>query len=178
MDRLESSLPDTISLQEWEANKSSHQCWIHGCSETAAMILACIFAQTTGEGMGCYDWAGANDYLDMVDNFIKVRTNPDWKGLRAGDSCHPDTMPIAQKFAEEWAESTTPENPKIENLRFAFAAALKYHSQYERHHIPELTKWWQKVLNKDKIPAPADMDFIAGDIFAFWYKQVCLPPEQ
>ena len=45
------------------------------------MALAILFAQTTGEGMGVWDWAGSEEFRDTCARFVLERTAPDWPGL-------------------------------------------------------------------------------------------------
>jgi len=67
--------------------------------------LAILFAQTTGEGMGVWDWAGSEDFRDACARYVQERIDPAWPGLKPGDKCHPETKPFAEMFAAEWEDT-------------------------------------------------------------------------
>lgn len=104
-DRMESSLPDTIDLNEYLANKKECDSMIATAMDTAAMSLAIFFAQSTGEGMGVWDWAGSNEFREACEKFIAERVDPDWHGVAIGELYYPDTTPFANLFADEWQET-------------------------------------------------------------------------
>ena len=101
-DRIEAGLPDTITLEEYQANNYAIDSMIGAAQSTAAMALAIFFAQTTNEGMGVWDWAGSKEFRKACVTFVTTRTNPIWKGLQPGEPCTPDTEPFAKMFADEW----------------------------------------------------------------------------
>ncbi len=103
-DRIESSLPDTIPLKEFQEHRILLLSNINVIRDTAAMALAIIFAQTTGEGMGVYDWAGSIEFREAVDAFVESRTMPHYPKNLTGEDGIPDTKEFAEKFAEEWAD--------------------------------------------------------------------------
>jgi len=104
-DRIEACIPDTIPLAEYDANREGIGHSITAAMDTAAMALAILFAQTTGEGMGVWDWAGSEEFRGACESFIAERTRPDWPGLKAGEPCYTDTTPFAEMFADEWQET-------------------------------------------------------------------------
>jgi hypothetical protein len=104
-DRIESNLPDTIPLAEYRANEKTIGSMIGTAMDTAAMALAVLFAQTTGEGMGVWDWAGSEDFRMSCELFVAERTDPAWPGLRPGEKCHPETRRFAELYASEWQET-------------------------------------------------------------------------
>jgi hypothetical protein len=127
LDRVESHLPDTISLQEYEKNKVDIAHCIGCITDTACMSLAIFFAQTTGIGMGCYDWSGASEFCQMVQDLVKIQTDKDsqdcksfqnqWLSnptrpanctiLFSGVPCFEEPIcNIAEKFADEWFSCT------------------------------------------------------------------------
>ena len=63
-DRIESCIPDTIPLAEYQQHRESIDHAISMAMDTAGMALAILFAQTTGEGMGVWDWAGSEEFRD------------------------------------------------------------------------------------------------------------------
>jgi len=105
LDRIESCLPDTIPLTEFQEHHESIDHAMSMAMDTAAMALAILFAQTTGEGMGVWDWAGSTEFRDTCARFIMERTAPNWPGLKAGEPCYPDTKQFAELFADEWEET-------------------------------------------------------------------------
>ena len=78
-------------LKEYQDKQTIIDSMISAAMDTAAMSLAVIFAQTTGVGCGCWDWAGNGLFREAVNNFVAERTSPDWPGLKPGDKCHPET---------------------------------------------------------------------------------------
>ncbi len=104
-DRIESNLPDTIPLAEYRQNERKIHGMIGTAMDTAAMALAILFAQTTGEGMGVWDWAGSEDFRMSCELFVLERVDPAWPGLKAGDKCHPETKRFAEQYADEWQKA-------------------------------------------------------------------------
>ena len=105
LDRIEACIPDTIPLAEYQEHRESIDHAISMAMDTAGMALAILFAQTTGEGMGVWDWAGSEEFRDTCARFVQERTAPDWPGLKPGDKCYPDTKRFAEMFADEWQEA-------------------------------------------------------------------------
>jgi hypothetical protein len=106
LDRIEACIPDTLPLAEYQEHRESIDHAISMAMDTAGMALAILFAQTTGEGMGVWDWAGSEDFRDACARFVIERTAPEWQGLKPGDKCHPETKPFAEMFAAEWEETS------------------------------------------------------------------------
>lgn len=105
-DRMDASTPDVIGLQEYLTHKEDCHNMMVAAMDTAAMALAIFFAQSTGEGMGVWDWAGCLEFREACDKFIEERTDPYWKGNRE----YPDTEPFAELFANEWQETINGKN--------------------------------------------------------------------
>jgi hypothetical protein len=104
-DRIEACIPDTIPLAEYNKHRESIDHAISMAMDTAGMALAILFAQTSGEGMGVWDWAGSEEFRDSAARFVQERLDPAWPGLKPGDKCHPATRPFADLFADEWQET-------------------------------------------------------------------------
>ncbi len=101
-DRIASSIPDVLSLAEYQEHRESIDHANSVAMDTAGMALAILFAQTTGEGMGVWDWAGSEEFRDSCARFIQERIDPAWPGLRPGEKCHPETRQFAEQYADEW----------------------------------------------------------------------------
>jgi L-rhamnose mutarotase len=102
VDRIESSLPDTITLEEYQKHKEVIDSMIATASDTAAMTLAIFFAQTTGEGMGVWDWAGSKEFRDACEKLVAERTSPKWEHEESGD-IGKNLKVFAKYFAEDWS---------------------------------------------------------------------------
>jgi hypothetical protein len=113
LDRIESNLPDTIPLAVYHEKVVAIDRAMAAAMDTAAMALAILFAQTTGEGMGVWDWAGATEFSDLCDKLVDERTDPRWPGLKPGNRILPDVTEVAQLFADEWAQTFEPEIPVL-----------------------------------------------------------------
>jgi hypothetical protein len=104
-DRIESSIPDTLSLAEYREHRESIDHANCTAMDTAGMALAILFTQTTGEGMGVWDWAGSTEFRDACARFIADRTREDWPGVRPGEPSCPDTQAFAELYANEWRQA-------------------------------------------------------------------------
>jgi hypothetical protein len=102
IDRIEGLLPPNVPLSEYQENKTHIHWAIVHIKDTTAMTVAIFLAQTTGQGYGAYDWDGAYDFDDLVDNLINERVAPDYKNYTPGAKCSPDCAPISRKIAKEW----------------------------------------------------------------------------
>lgn len=107
LDRIESCIPDTLPLAEYRKHRESIDHAISMAMDTAGMALAILFAQTTGEGMGVWDWAGSDEFRNACALFVKERTDPNWAGLKPGNNCFPETKPFAKLYADEWNKAQT-----------------------------------------------------------------------
>jgi hypothetical protein len=113
MDRIESCLPDTITLAGYQQRKHEITAYIHGCVGTVGTNLACLWAQTVGkvvgDGMGIGDALEITGFEKFAEQFVKERTSPDWPGLKEGEPVFPDPRPLAEKFVEEhWGDYFSP----------------------------------------------------------------------
>ena len=100
--RIESALPDTIPLEEYEAQKDSIKSWIMAAKETAGMFLAILWAQLNDDGLGAGDALQVCGMDEAVEVFVKERTDPNWPGMTSeGDLVHPDCRPLAKRFVEK-----------------------------------------------------------------------------
>jgi len=98
LDRIESAIPDTISLDEYNQHEDSIKSWVMAAKETAGMSLAVLWAQLNDDGVGIGDALHVLDFDKVVADFVAERTDPKWAGLKKGDKVHPDCRPLAEKF--------------------------------------------------------------------------------
>ena len=82
-DRIESCIPDTIPLAEYQQRRESIDHAISMAMDTAGMALAILFAQTTGEGMGVWDWAGSEEFRDTSCTVCPRTHRPGLAGLES-----------------------------------------------------------------------------------------------
>ena len=113
LDRIESAIPDTISLEEYREKDVEIGVWIRACIETVGMNLACLWAQTigkeVGDGKGIGDALAESGFRDLCETFVAERTDPTWSGLKDGDRCFPSTKELAAKFVDdEWGDYFSP----------------------------------------------------------------------
>lgn len=100
-DRIESCLPDTITLAEFNKHKDGINSWVMAAKETAGMTIAVLWAQLNDDGLGIGDALGVMGFEKEVDDFIAERTDPKWAGLKKDDKSHPDCRLFAEKFVDE-----------------------------------------------------------------------------
>jgi hypothetical protein len=107
LDRVESSVPDTVPLKHYRKHKDGCQSYASGAVEGAAFALACLFAQTIGDGMGTFDWRGSDQFLKVVEDFVAFRTSKKFKGLKVGEPILPRNKlkRIAKMYADDWAKA-------------------------------------------------------------------------
>lgn len=98
LDRIESAIPSTVPLAEYEQRKDEIDNYILGCEATAGFQVAVIIAQLTGEGCGACDWVGYDDWESLVENFVIERTDIDHK---IANETFPDVRPLAEKIVKE-----------------------------------------------------------------------------
>lgn len=104
-DRIESMLPPNLPLHEYNKHRKGIHSAIDHIKDTAGMTVAIFLAQTTGEGYGVFDWDGAGELLYTIDTLVRDRTHHDYKGYQSGEKCTPDTSPITDMIAAEWARN-------------------------------------------------------------------------
>ena len=101
MDRIGSSLPDEVPLDEYYEHEKEIEAWINSAIETAGMGMAVLCAQLTGEGLGIGDALDIIGFDMFVRDFKIERLNPNWEGLKAGELHTPDCRSLAEKFVNE-----------------------------------------------------------------------------
>ena len=98
-DRVESGLPPCTPKSERESDETALIAYERGATESAAMALATLYAQITGEGIGITDiWVMVIG--DAVDDFIAECLKRDGRTLEPGALCSPVAIPFAEKFAD------------------------------------------------------------------------------
>jgi hypothetical protein len=101
LDRIESSLPDTIPLAEYNEHEDGIKSWVMAAKETAGMTLAILWAQLNNDGLGAGDALEVVGFEKVVADFVAERTDPDWPGSKEGDKSHPDCRPLAEIFVDK-----------------------------------------------------------------------------
>jgi hypothetical protein len=100
-DRIESALPDTIPLAEYEQNKDSISSWVLAAKEVAGMFLAILWSRLNKDSMSGGDALRVCGMDEAVEAFVKERTDPGWPGMTSEDELvHPDCRPLAEKFVD------------------------------------------------------------------------------
>ncbi len=96
VDKIVSSLPTCIPVNEYLKNEMSIREYIHGVINTVGSILPIMYAQLTDDGMGTNDFAEFQPFEEMVEKYIadqtSVRVNNEDK--------FPDTRRLAESFVD------------------------------------------------------------------------------
>ena len=104
LDRVESELPPNLSWEERTGDPAIITAYENGARDTAGLVLACLYAQLTGDGLGIGDAAGAAGLDDVMDKFVAARrARKNAKFPR----CHKN----AEKFVDELFADYLKEKP-------------------------------------------------------------------
>jgi len=84
---------DRIESSETAEREEQHL-YCNGAIDAASRTLACLYAQTTGEGMGMFDWEGSPEFSKLTVSIMEKTIS-----IEATETF---IDAIAQQFADAW----------------------------------------------------------------------------
>lgn len=96
LDRIQSSIPDTIPLSEYKERENEIGQYIHGCIGSVASFPSILYASLTNDGLGIGDFPEFGEFEKMAWDFVKSCTEPDLKDTPS----HPDCTTLAGKLVD------------------------------------------------------------------------------
>lgn len=97
-DRIDSYLPHHSSdVEDFKENEREHRGYFDGCMSVPLGVLPFLYCGLTGDGMGIGDFRQADQFEDMVREFIETRLgNPDT------DFPLPESRKLAEEFVNDY----------------------------------------------------------------------------